>query len=124
MGKINNFIVVYDKSFSSQIDFILSNDIFKSFLFNKTIPILNNNNTIKQFMNSFLNTSNKLEDLLIVISQTDSFLSGEQYEKYKPYILNDFTDLLSNDLPKKNILLLVKDFLRTDYYQSKWSCLK
>ena len=52
-------------------------------------------------MNSFLNTSNKLEDLLIVISQTDSFLSGEQYEKYKRYILNDFTDLLSNDLLKK-----------------------
>ena len=101
MEKINNFIVVYDKSFSAQMDFILSIDIFKSYLFNKSIPILNSIQTTQTFMGSFLNISNNLEDSLIVISQTDSFLSGEYYEKYQQYLLNDFTELLSNDLLKK-----------------------
>jgi branched-subunit amino acid transport protein AzlD len=43
MENTNQFISLYDKTFSAQIDLILSINIFKSFLFNKTIPMLKKN---------------------------------------------------------------------------------
>ena len=105
MGKINKFILLYDKTFTSQTDFILSIDIFKSYLFNKSIPILNKDDTNNEFIDTSLDISNKLEDSLIIISQMTSFLCEEHAAQFKQYLLNDFTDLLNKDLSKEYIII-------------------
>ena len=97
MNNIEQFILLYDKTYIAQIDFILSIDIFKSYLFNKSIPILNEKNTNMEFIESFLNSTNKFEDSIIFITRTNSFLSGDYLEKYKEYFLGDFTELLDKD---------------------------
>ena len=97
MNNIKQFILLYDKTYDAQIDFILSMDIFKSFIFNNSIPILNNNNANKVFLDSFINKTDKFEESLLFISKTRTFLNEGFFEKYKQYFLGDFTELLDKD---------------------------
>ena len=97
MNNIKQFILLYDKTYDAQIDFILSMDIFKSFIFNNSIPILNDNNANKVFLDSFINKTDKFEESLLFISKTRTFLNEGFFEKYKQYFLGDFTELLDKD---------------------------
>ena len=90
MDNIFLFINLLDKTNMAQIDYILSHDVFKSYLFNQSIPILNNKNTINEFIEKFLNMSNELEQTLIFTSKTNSFL-GEGFKKiFALYYYSDF----------------------------------
>ena len=94
MENINQFIILLDKTNIAKSDFILSLDIFNSYFYNKSIPILNNDKTIDEFMGAFINLTNKFEESIIYTSKTKSFLDGEYLEKYENYYLNDYTELL------------------------------
>ena len=110
MENVNQFILMFDKTFNSQINFILTIDIFKSYLFNKSIPILNKENTFEVFIEAFLNVTDKFEDSFILITKTNAFLNGENLEKYEQYLLGDCNDLLDTD-PKMIRYLDLKNFL-------------
>ena len=102
---INQFITLFDKNNNAQIDFILSLDIFKSYLFNKSIPILNKNNTNdirKEFVYNFLTISDKFEQSIIFISKTSSFLGGEYLEKYSRYLHGDFSEIINKEYYEAN----------------------
>ena len=89
------FIFLFNEINIDQTNLILSINIFKSYLFNKTIPILNEkNNTEEKFIESFINISEEFQRSIIYTSKTKSFLSGEFLEKYKQYLQGDFTELL------------------------------
>ena len=92
----------------AQTNFILSIDIFKSYLFDSSIPILNNYNTKETFFETFINLTNKFEDSIIFISKTKSasILSGNFLEKYNKYLLGDFSELLDKDYYEENKNLL------------------
>ena len=98
MNNVNQFILLYDKTNTAQIDLILSVDIFKSYLFNKSIPILNQKNTNKELLHTFLNSTEKFEESIIFITKTKSFLGGDYFQKYKEYFLGDFSELLDKNL--------------------------
>ena len=98
MNNVEKFILLLDKTNCAQIDLILSVDIFKSYLFNKSIPILNEKNTDNIFLDCFLNLTDKFEDSILFITKTNSFLSGDFLQKYKQYFLGNFTELLDKDI--------------------------
>ena len=101
MENIFQFILLYDKINVDQTNLILSLNILKSYLFNKTIPILNEKNTEEQFIGAFLNISDKFQDSILYTSKTNSFLSGTFLEKFQQFLLGDFSELLDKDLIEK-----------------------
>ena len=106
---IKQFITLFDKNNNAQIDFILSLDIFKSYLFDKSIPILNKNSTNetrKEFVYNFLTISDKFEQSILFISKTSSFLSGEYLEKYSRYLHGDFSEIINKEFYEANKQLL------------------
>ena len=97
MEKIFYFIYLYDKNNYSQSKFILSVNIFKSFLFNRSIPILNSENSEKIFFENFLNLTEKFDYSLAYITKTKSFLKGIYLEKYEQYFYGNFSELLDQE---------------------------
>ena len=101
MKAMNNFISLYDKTFFAEVDFMVSINIFKSFLFNKSIPVLNNNtDTTYIFIDTIINLTNKFEESYIFITNINSFLSKDII-KYQQYLVGDCVELLSNNDTKR-----------------------
>ena len=106
MDSINHFILIFVKTNTAQNDYILSFDIFKSYLFNKSIPILNNNETKNEFISNFLKLSEKYEDSIKINSKFSSFLSKKYLQKYGQYLNGDFKELLDEDFVEKHSNLI------------------
>ena len=102
MKQINDFIILFEKLNLAQKELILSLDIFKSYLFNKSIPILNDENIEPYFIRSFMDMSGRFEELFIYSSKTKSFLSDEDYEKYRQYLYRDISELLEKEFYQRN----------------------
>ena len=102
LDSIYQFLLLFDKNNLSQTHFILSLDIFKSYLFKKSIPILNETNTKEIFYEAFMHSTDKFEDSIIFTSKTNSFLSGEYLKKYIQYLEGDFSELLDNSYFEQN----------------------
>jgi len=102
MENIFQFISLFDKTNSAQSNFILSINIFKSFLFNENISILNSENSEKIFFENSLNLTDKFENSIIYISKTKSFLSGIFLKKYKKYLYGDISELLDPEYYENN----------------------
>ena len=101
MDKNFFFFNLYEKLNYAQIDFILNIDIFKSYFFNKKIPILNSNNTIKTlFVHDLNNITIKFRESIIYNTNSGKFLSGKNLEKYVRYLNGNFQDLLVEDISK------------------------
>ena len=103
MEKVFYFIYLYDKNHYSQSKIILSVNIFKSFLFNRSIPILNSENSEKIFFQNFLNMTEKFDYSLAYITKTKSFLKGIYLEKYEQYFYGNFSELLDQEYYKNNL---------------------
>jgi len=97
MENIFQFISLFDKTNYSQNNFILSINIFKSFLFNENIPIINVKNSEEVFFENFICLTDKFENSIIYISKTKSFLSGVYLKKYEKYFYADISELLDQD---------------------------
>jgi hypothetical protein len=109
MEKIYEFINIYDKTNIANNEFMLTFNVMKSYLFDRTIPILNRKDTLNVLIEKFLNMSNKFEESIIYISKTKSFLNKNFMDKFEKYLYYDFNELLTNkeiyfldlELPKK-----------------------
>ena len=99
--KIHKFILLYEKNNLAQNHFIFDLDVFKSYLYNDSIPILNNENTKEAFLNVFLNISETFEESIIFTSKTSSFLSGKYLEKYEQYLHSDYSELIPQEYYNK-----------------------
>ena len=106
MENISQFVLLLEKTHNAQIDFVLSLDIFKSYLYNNKIPILNNNKTREIFIDNYLLITHNFENSIIYTSKTSSFLSGAYLEKYRQYLYGDFRELLDSDYLEENKDLL------------------
>ena len=103
MDKIFFFISLYEKLNYAQIDFILKIDIFKSFFFNKKIPILNNNDTIKVlFFHDLNNITVKFRESIIYNTNAGKFLNSKYLEKYVQYLNGNFSELLDQEFYKNS----------------------
>ena len=106
MENINQYISLFNQTNSEQINTVLSLDVFKSYLYNRSIPILNNNNTLEEFIKVFSTLSNKFQNLILYTSKTSSFLKGEYLQKFKVYLSGDITELLDKDFLRINEALI------------------
>jgi hypothetical protein len=127
MEKIYEFINIYDKTNIANNEFMLTLNVLKSYLFDRTIPILNRQDTLNVLIEKFLNMSNKFEESIIYISKTKSFLNKNFLDKFEKYLYNDFNELLTNqemhfadfELPQKsrrglkNVIARAFEIMRT-----------
>jgi hypothetical protein len=102
MKNILNFIFLFDRNNYSQSNLILSINIFKSFLFNKSIPILNFENSEKIFFENFINLTIKFESSVTYISNNKLFLTEKYLEVYGKYLYGNFSDLLDQEYCRQN----------------------
>ena len=102
MNNISQFISLFDKINIDQNSIILSLDIFKSYLYNKSIPVLNVTNTEEQFVDTFMDLSEYLEDLIFYFAETKSFLKGEFLLKLRQYLYGNISDILDKSYVKNN----------------------
>ena len=98
MENIFYFIILYEKNFLPETHFVLSIDIFKSYLYKKSIPILNKVDTKREFFDSFINISDYFEESILYLSKTKSFLRGEYLKKYHQYLQGDYTELIDPEI--------------------------
>ena len=105
MKNIFQFINLFDRTNIAQTDFILALDIFKSYLYDKSISILNKNETNNirnEFIKSFYNISEKFTDLIIYSSKTKSFLKGEYLKNLEKYLYGDISEIVEQNFYEKN----------------------
>ena len=102
MNKINDFINLFEKLNSAEKAIIFSLDVFKSYLYNNSIPILNSKNIKPFFTQSFIEITKRFEQLFIYSSETKSFLTDEYYDKYKNFLYRDISELLEKNFYKRN----------------------
>ena len=97
MDNVYQFIYLFDKTNIAKNDFILSVQVYKSYFFNKSIPILKNSDTTSVYIETFRNLTNKFEESIFYTSKTKSFLSGNYLKKYEQYYQGDYRELLNKD---------------------------
>ena len=112
MSNISQFISLFDKINIDQSSIILSLDIFKSYLYNKTIPVLNDTNTEEKFVQTFMDLSEYLEDLIFYFAETKSFLKGEFLQKLRQYLYGNISDILDKSFVKNNSIELKTVFAK------------
>ena len=98
MSEINKFISLYQKNAAAQVSIILSIDVLKSFLYDKTIPILNNRNTKDVFISYFLNISYNFSESIFYGSKEKALLKEKYLNKYFDYQEGNFFELLEKDI--------------------------
>ena len=97
MSEISKFISLYQKNCAAEVNIILSINIMKSFLYNKSIPILSRPNTREIFLSNFLNISYNFSECLFYGSTEKSLLGKKYLEKYLTYQEGDFSELLDKN---------------------------
>ena len=112
MNNISQFISLFDKINIAQTHIILSIDIFKSYLYNKTIPVLNTTNTEEQFIETFMDLSEYFEDLIFYFAETKSFLKGEFLQKFRQYLYGNINEILESSFVERNKILLKTVFAK------------
>ena len=102
MENIYQFISLFEKINMNQIHFILSLDIIKSFQFNRSIPIINNEETREELFGAFMGLSSSFREMIYSFSKAQSFLKGEYIKKFEQYISGNITEILDQDYVKAN----------------------
>ena len=97
MSEISKFISLYQKNCAAEVNIILSINVMKSFLYNKSIPILSRPNTREIFLSNFLNISYNFSECLFYGSTEKSLLGKKYLEKYLTYQEGDFSELLDKN---------------------------
>ena len=114
INNISKFVSVYNVTQNCHTSTLSNVDVVKSYLFDKSISIFEDDNSTKIFHNTYKSISDKFEEMIIETSRTDSFLSGDYKEKFSSYINEDFNEIINNPVKedeqnyreglKKNIL--------------------
>ena len=97
MGKMYQFITFFDKANKAHTNVLLSFNIIKSYLYNKSIPILNQNNTQEIFTNTFLNITEKVDDSIFFLAIQESFLNQKILDDFETYLYYDYKNILNNE---------------------------
>ena len=90
---MNKYIDVYNVTRFTDSDIISSIDIVKSFLYNDSILIYEED-SINPFISVFYYISNYIEKTVIETSKTTCFLKDAYKKKFIEYLYGDFSDLI------------------------------
>ena len=94
---INKFIDVYNITEFTDSDIISTIDVFKSFLYNESIPIYEVD-SLQRYIVAFYEISNYIEKTMIETSKTECFLKDKYKLKFIEYLYGDFSDLVKDNI--------------------------
>ena len=83
---MSRFIEVYNITQNCQTNTIYTVDVIKSYLFNSNISITDGIDNKITFVQTYKSISDKLEQMIIETSRTNSFLSGDYQHKFIDFI--------------------------------------
>ena len=97
MNNMSKFTDIYNLTQYCQSDIILSLDIMKSYLFNRSIPILNENDTHNLLHYRMVNLTDSFEDLFRISYNTSTFLKNNYMESFYDLINNNISEYIYNE---------------------------
>ena len=117
IDSVKKFLEIFNITYYSYIDITINIDISKSFIFNKSIPILYQKNSEigideeSPFYTLFYNMTSSFEQMIISTSKTTSFLTETYIETFSKFLYNNFSDMVFIDtyyMPNENLLFLLE----------------
>jgi len=96
MGNIKHFIKVFNTTHYSDCDIILKTNIYKSYYYNSSIPILNNTNTEEIFYLCTITLDNEIEYLYGDSYEAKSFLQKKYINEFSTRMASDISDIIKN----------------------------
>ncbi len=96
MSNIKNFDDVFNITHYSESDLIITTNIYKSYYYNSSIPILNNTDTLSLFYLNTLQISDTIEKLYTKTYETSSFLKGKYLDEFSDRMAGNISDILTN----------------------------
>ena len=96
MSNIKNFDDVFNITHYSESDLIITTNIYKSYYYNSSIPILNSTDTLNLFYLNTLRISDVIEQLYTKTYETSSFLKGKYLDEFSNRMAGDISDILTN----------------------------
>ena len=97
MDNMSKFTDIYHLTQYCQSDIILSLDIMKSYLFNSSIPILNENDTHNLLHYRMVNLTDSFENLFRISYNTSTFLKNNYMESFYDLINNNISEYIYNE---------------------------
>ncbi len=95
MSNIKSFIIVYNISHYCESDTILKTNVYKSFFYNYSIPILNSSETEDIFYEQTNDFNTETEKLFKFSYETKSFLKGKYIREFATKMAIDISDILN-----------------------------
>ena len=96
MSNIKNFDDVFNITHYSESDLILTTNVYKSYYYNSSIPILNDTDTLSYFYINTLGISDTIEKLYTKTYETSSFLKGKYLDEFSDRMAGNISDILTN----------------------------
>ena len=96
MSNIKNFDDVFNITHYSESDLIITTNIYKSYYYDSSIPILNSTDTLSLFYLNTLGISDTIEKLYTKTYETSSFLKGKYLDEFSDRMASDISDILTN----------------------------
>ena len=109
-SEIYKFVKVYNRTYFSYGFFIESLNIIKQYLFNNTLPILDDNrgNINNTFYQTFINIEIELSNALLITSKADCFLNDEYRDLFILYFYHNYSEIIQDENVKNNSYYHVK----------------
>jgi hypothetical protein len=96
MSNIKNFDDVFNITHYSESDLIITTNVYKSYYYDSSIPILNSTDTLSLFYLNTLGISDTIEKLYTKTYETSSFLKGKYLDEFSDRMASDISDILTN----------------------------
>ncbi len=103
MGNIKTFIKVFNITHYCDCDIVLKTNIYKSYYYNSSIPIINKSDTDEIFYLSTTILGNEIEFLYSYSYETKSFLKDSYLDEFSVRMTHNISDITKN-FPGMNMI--------------------
>ena len=116
--KINNYIHIYNSTYTSEIYLVTRINIIKQYFYNNSITNYNFNEDvgIYNFLYAFLFMSQEITPTVKETSKTNSFLEDEYKGLFKQYFYGNYSDLIINYMQNINNSQIYETYLSLTGY--------
>ena len=94
LKNIKDYTDIFNITHYSESHLVLATNVFKSFYYNDSIPILNQTDTTNVYYETIINISDEIERLYTKTFETGSFLKGKYLDEFSNRMIGNITDML------------------------------
>ena len=96
LKNIKDYTDIFNITHYSESHLVLATNVFKSFYYNDSIPILNQTDTTNVYYETIINISDEIERLYTKTFETGSFLKGKYLDEFSNRMIGNITDMLDD----------------------------